>query len=207
MSVPGSNFVHYECPECQHVFIQDYDFEDMVQYRDDKAKEKIHHILNSGNTTIAGYNVKLSQISDNYVIGLKDPSIWNMVMETAALSEDFLNKYEDLMDTMSFIDSIYVIDRNSSELKPISFDYDKNDPAKSTARKIMILSEIIRTLSSDNYFDLRNQIAQLFSSSNDMTYKIPAAKCPKCGHEFPDEPTEGMRMLFTRHQLGALGVI
>ena len=179
----------------------------MVNYRDENAKENIHHILNSGNTTIPGYNVKLSQISDNYVIGLKDPSIWNMVMETASLSEDFLNKYEDLMDTMSFIDSIYVIDRNSSELKPISFDYDKNDPAKSTARKIMILSEIIRTLSSDNYFDLRNQIAQLFSSSNDMTYKIPAAKCPKCGHEFADEPTEGMRMLFTRHQLGALGVI
>ena len=203
----GSNFVHYECPECNHVFIKDYDFEEMVNYRDEKAKEKIHHILNSGNTTIPGYNVKLSQISDNYVIGLKDPSIWNMVMETASLSEDFLNKYEDLMDTMSFIDSIYVIDRNSSELKPISFDYDKNDPAKSTARKIMILSEIIRTLSSDNYFDLRNQIAQLFSSSNDMTYKIPAAKCPKCGQEFADEPTEGMRMLFTRHQLGALGVI
>ena len=203
----GSNFVHYECPECQHVFIQDYDFEDMVQYRDDKAKEKIHHILNSGNSSIAGYNVKLSQISDNYVIGLKDPSIWNMVMETAALSEQFLSKYEDLMDTMSFIDSIYVIDRQTQELKPVSFDYDKNDPAKSTARKIMILSEIIRTLSSDNYFDLRNQIAQLFSSSNDMTYKIPAAKCPKCGHEFHDEQTGGMQMLFTRHQLGALGVI
>lgn len=203
----GSNFVHYECPECQHVFIQDYDFEDMVQYRDDKAKTKIHQILNSGNSTIAGYNVKLSQISDNYVIGLKDPSIWNMVMETAALSEQFLSKYEDLMDTMSFIDSIYVIDRQSQELKPVSFDYDKNDPAKSTARKIMILSEIIRTLSSDNYFDLRNQIAQLFASSNDMTYKIPAAKCPKCGHEFADEPTGGMQLLFTRHQLGALGVI
>ena len=203
----GSNFVHYECPECQHVFIKDYDFEDMVQYRDDEAKAKIHRILNSGDSSIAGYKVKLSQISDNYVIGLKDPSIWNMVMETAALSEDFLSKYEDLMDTMSFIDSVYVIDREHGQLKPVDFDYDKDNPAKSTARKIMILSEIIRTLSSDNYFDLRNQIAQLFASSNDMTYKIPEAECPNCHHKFPMEPTEGMRMLFTRHQLGALGVI
>ena len=203
----GSNFVHYECPECNHVFIKDYDFEEMVQYRDDKAKEKIHRILNSADTSIPSYDVKLSQISDDYVIGLKDPSIWNMVMETAALSEDFLSKYEDLMDTMSFIDSIYLIDRTTNELKPVSFDYDKDQPAKSTARKIIILSDIIKTLSSDNYFDLRNQIAQLFASSNDMTYKIPAAVCPKCGHKFEEEPTEGMRMLFTRHQLGALAVI
>lgn len=203
----GSNFVHYECPECNHVFIKDYDFEDMVQYRDDKAKEKIHRILNSADTSIPSYDVKLSQISDDYVIGLKDPSIWNMVMETAALSEDFLSKYEDLMDTMSFIDSIYLIDRSTNELKPVSFDYDKNQPAKSTARKIIILSDIIKTLSSDNYFDLRNQIAQLFASSNDMTYKIPEAVCPKCGHKFEEVATGGMQMLFTRHQLGALAVI
>ena len=203
----GSNFVHYECPECKHVFIKDYAFEDMVKYRDDEAKAKITRILNSGDSSIPKYTVKMSQISDNYVVGLKDPSIWNMVMETAALSDSFLTKYEDLLDTMSFIDSIYVIDRDHNRLTPIDFDYDKDDPAKSTARKIMILSDIIRTLSSDSYFDLRNQIAQLFGSSNDMTYKIPEAVCPKCKHKFEETPTDGNSLLFTRHQLGALGVI
>ena len=203
----GSNFVHYECPECHHVFVREYPFEDMVNYRDEKAKLRITQLLNSADTSIPGYDVKLVQISDRYVVGLKDPSVWNMVMETAALSESFLTKYEDLLDTMSFIDSIYLIDHDTMKLSPIDFDYKKEDPAQSTARKIIILSDLIKSLSSDSYFNLRNQIAQMFASSNDISYKIPAAVCDHCQHEFSEEPTEGMRMLFTRHQLGALGVI
>lgn len=202
----GSNFVHYECPECHHIFIQDYDFDkDMVVYADDKAKNKIQSIMRSNDTSFPDYDVELRQISDRYVVGLKDPSIWNMVMETAALSDDFLSKYEDLIDTMSFIDSIYLI--GDGELRPVDFGYDKENPAKSTARKITILSDIIRTLSSDNYFALRGYIAKLFATSNDISYQIPAAKCPKCNHEFDAEPSEAMRILFTRHQLGALEVI
>ena len=201
----GSNFIHYECPECHHIFVHDYDFEkDMVVYNDDKAKAKIQNIFRSNDTSIPDYDVELNQISDRYVVGLKDPSIWNMVMETAALSDDFLSKYEDLIDTMSFIDSIYLIDEDSGVLRPVDFGYDKNNPAKSTARKITILSDIIRTLSSDNYFALRGYIAKLFSSSNDIRYQIPGSKCPKCGHEINPEPSEAMRILFTRHQLGAL---
>lgn len=203
----GSNFVHYECPECHHVFVKEYSFDDMVAYRDDKAKERITRLLNSADSSIPGYDVKLVQISDRYVVGLKDPSVWNMVMETAALSESFLTKYEDLLDTMSFIDSIYLIDRETMKLSPIDFGYKKEDPAQSTARKIIILSDLIKTLSSDSYFNLRNQIAQMFASSNDISYRIPAAVCEHCQHEIAEEPTEGMRMLFTRHQLGALGVI
>ena len=201
----GSNFIHYECPECHHIFIKDYDFDsEMVTYPNDKAKAKIQSIYRSGDSSIPNYEVELHQISDRYVVGLKDPSIWNMVMETAALSDDFLAKYEDLIDTMSFIDSIYLIDSEKNALNPIDFGYDKSDPTKSTARKITILSDIIRTLSSDNYFTLRSYIAKLFSSSNDIGYQIPAADCPKCNHHFNAEPSEALRMLFTRHQLGAL---
>ena len=201
-----SNFVHYECPECHHIFVSDYDFEkDMVVYSDDKAKAKAQSIMRSGDSSIPDYDVELRQISDRYVVGLKDPSIWNMVMETAALSDDFLTKYEDLIDTMSFIDSIYLIGDGS--LSPVDFGYDKSNPAKSTARKITILSDIIRTLSSDNYFALRGYIAKLFSTNNDITYQIPGATCPKCNHEIKPEPSEAMRILFTRHQLGALEII
>ena len=199
-----SNFIHYECPECHHIFIVDYKFDDdMVVYDSDKAKEKIQAIYRSGDTSIPHYEVTLHQISDRYVVGLKDPSIWNMVMETAALSDDFLTKYEDLIDTMSFIDSIYLIGENNV-LQPIDFGYDKNNPTKSTARKITILSDIIRTLSSDNYFILRSHIAKLYSSSSDVLYQIPATDCPKCKHHFNAERTEALRLLFTRHQLGAL---
>lgn len=204
---PNDFFLHYECPDCNNVFIQDFNFDELVKYRDDKAEKRIKSILNSGDTSIPGYDVELSQISDQYVVGLKDPSIWNMVMETAALSDDFLEKYEDLLDTMSFIDSIYIIDAKSQELRPIDFGYDPKNPAKSTARKITIMSDIIRTLSSDNYFDLRTQIAKMFTTSNDVTYQIPEATCPKCGHKFEAEDIAAMQLLFMRHQLGALGAM
>ena len=204
----GSNFVHYECPECHHIFIKDYNFDkDMVTYSNDKARTKIQNIMRSNDSSIPDYEVKLYQISDRYAVGLKDPSIWNMVMETAALSDEFLAKYEDLIDTMSFIDSVYLISTSDNTLQPIDFGYNKNEPAKSTARKISILSDIIRTLSSDNYFILRGHIAKLFSSSNDIGYQIPATDCPKCNHHFEAESTEAIRMLFTRHQLGALEII
>lgn len=202
-----SNFTHYECPDCKHVFIKDHKWEDMVVYSDEKTKKQMEALYNSGDTSIADYEVELTQISDDYVIGLKDPSVWNMVMETSALSEEFLNKYEDLLDTMSFIDSIYVINRDSQTLDPVDFGYDAENPAKSTARKITILSDIIRTLSSDAYFDLRNKIATKFVSSTALSYQIPAADCPKCKHHFDPERVDAMQLLFTRHQLGAVGVI
>ena len=128
-------------------------------------------------------------------------------METASLSDEFLDKYEDLMDTISFIDSIYTIDSANNKLIPIDFGYDEDNPTKSTARKITIVSDIIRTLPSDNYFYLRGYIAKIFASNNDMSYQIPGSVCPKCGKEIPAETISAQSLLFTRHQLGALGTI
>ena len=204
----NSNYIHYECDQCQHIFLKDYNFdEDMVVYANDEAKKRIKKIFNSGDFSIAGYEVQLHQISDNYVVGLKDPSIWNMVMETASLSEEFLEKYEDLLDTMSFIDSVYMINNETKKLQPIDFGYDKKNPAKSTARKITILSDIIQSLPSDNYFELRSRIAELFQTSEDMTYQIPATECPKCGNKIPAEPASAMQILFRRHQTGAIAAL
>lgn len=204
----GSNYVHYECPECHHIWLQDYDFDtDMIKYASEEAKTRIRKIFESGDFSIAGYEIELHQISDQYVVGLKDPSIWNMVMETASLSEEFLEKYEDLLDTMSFIDSIYMIDEESMKLKPIDFGYDKSNPAKSTAKKITILSDIIQTLPSDNYFELRTRIAELFQTSEDMTYQIPATECPKCGAKIEAEDVTAQQILFRRHQTGAIAAL
>ena len=203
-----SNYVHHECPNCSHIFIQDYNFdEDMVKYSSEDAKKRIQGILRSGDSSIPDYEVQLHQISDKFVVGLKDPSIWSMVMETASLSDEFLDKYEDLMDTISFIDSIYTIDSANNKLIPIDFGYDEDNPTKSTARKITIVSDIIRTLPSDNYFYLRGYIAKIFASNNDMSYQIPGSVCPKCGKEIPAETISAQSLLFTRHQLGALGTI
>ena len=202
----GSFFIHHECT-CNNVFLQEYQFEDFVKYSDDKAKERIAKIFNSGKASNGEYEVEISQISDDFAVGLKDPTIWSMIMETASLSDKFLSKYEDLIDTMSFIDSVYVIDRESQSLKPVDFGYDAKDPTKSTARKISILANIIQSLSSDSYFELRSRISELFATNSDIGYQIPSAVCPKCGKEIEAMPITAQNLLFMRHQLGALGDI
>ena len=96
----GSNFVNYSCPKCKKVFLNDVNFKDMVVYADDKVKDKIKSILTHDTTSQSAdsYEATMIQISDNYALSIRTPSVWNVIMETATLSEQFLEKYADLID-------------------------------------------------------------------------------------------------------------
>ena len=204
----GSNFITYTCPSCNKVFIKDVPFEDMVEYSSDEVKEKVKSILKMDTTSPSNdtYPVDLVQISDNYVFGLKVPSIWNVIIETAALSDRFLEKHADLIDIVSYIDSIYLIDEDKQELIAVDYKADPNDQAKTSARRIRAFYDIIRTLSSEDYYALRSKINEYDESSSDVTYKIPGCTCPECAAEIPaNNSVTPDSMLFTRHQLAAIG--
>lgn len=203
----GSNFIHYTCPnaKCEKgVFLKDIDFDDMVKYNKDEIKDKVAEILSRDTTTYStDYDVDLVQVSDNYVFGIRIPSIWNVIIETSSLSESFLAKYGDLIDTVSFIDSIYFINHATRELELIDTKPDKNDQTKTTARKIRVFNDIIKTLTSDQFFELRSKIMALSEENDNITYRIPGATCPYCGTEIEANEMSPDNMLFTRHQLGA----
>lgn len=204
----NSNFVHYECPSCHHVFIKDIDFDSVVKYKDDETKAKITEILTNNVVDIKPYPITRYQASDDYVIDIKEPSIWNTVIELSSLSDSFLEKYESLVDTITFIDNIYIIDYDNNTLQPVDTKPVANNIGKTIANKISIYSDIIRNIPSDNFFDLRAKVASQFNANaGEVSYFVPGCNCPKCNTAIADKAMEGSELLFTRHQLGALGAI
>lgn len=204
----GSNFVHYTCPKCQHTFIKDIKFEDMVKYANDEAKAKVRSILSMDSTSPSNdsYPVDLVQISDNYVFGLRTPSVWNVIIEIASVSNNFVERYADMIDIITYIDSIYLIDEKNGQLIPIDTKPDPNDLAKTAGRKIKAYYDIITKLSSDDFYYLRSCINKCDDNTNDLSYQIPAAICPKCAAEIAaNTDVTPDTMLFTRHQLAAIG--
>lgn len=201
----GSNFISYQCPDCKKVFIQDISFKDMVKYKDDTIEAKVKEIMNkSTDNGEIKYDVDLVQVNDKYVFGMRSPSLYNIAMETAGLPENLLEKYADLIDTITYIDSIYVIDYTNMELTPIIIPTVKDDPIKSTAKKIKTMYNILKTLSSDEYYVLRGYISKLSDLTSEISYIVPGAKCPDCDKEIPaNENTSAQDLLFTRHHLGA----
>lgn len=205
----GSSFMNYECPNknCKNAFIEDKNFDDYIVYDDDNLKKEVERIMQSGDDSIPENEVIMYQVSDDYVVGLRNPSIWNVVIETATLSDKFLDKYSELIDVISYIDSVYVINRKYMTLDPVDLKPDNKDLAKSTARRIKILADILGTLSSDNYYDLRYHITTTFPAVNGIHYRIPDAVCPKCGTKIEGIDVEAQQLLFMRHQLGAFAAL
>lgn len=203
----GSNFVNFTCQneQCSNVFIKDVSFEELVKYADDAAKEKVKAIMAMDTTTeAAGYENHLYQISDSYMVGLRIPSVWNVVIETASLSEAFLEKYAEILDLYSYIDEIYFIDRDNGQLIPVDIKQVANNQVMSISNRIRIYHSIISKLSSDQYYELYKYIRDMESQVSGITYQFPETICPECGAKIPATTMTAEQLLFTRHQLGAL---
>lgn len=205
----GSNFINYSCPKCKKVFIQDIDFKDMVTYADDETKAKIQAMLKMDTTSKSAdsYEAQMIQVSDSYVFAIRTPSIWNVIMETASLSDPFLQKHADLIDMVAYIDAAYIIDHSNMQLIPVDTKPDANDMAKTAARRIKAMYDIISTLSSEEFYALRNTLNEYDEfANNSISYKIPACTCKHCGTEIPaNTEITPDAILFTRHQLAAIG--
>ena len=203
-----SNFMNYECEKCKKVFIQDVKIEDMIEYATDDVKLKVANMLRQDSTTSSKdeYDVDIVQISNTYAFAIKSPSIWSVIMETASLPDKVLEKYSDLIDIVSYIDGVYIINEATSELVPIDYKVDPNDVAKTAARRIKTFYDVISSLSSEDYYHLRNIIADYDKNSNDISYIIPEAICPECGAKIPaNREVTADSLVFTRHQLAAIG--
>lgn len=201
----GSNFVSYQCPDCKKVFIKDVDFKDMVKYKDEETKNKVKEMVQQDhNNGIIKYKVDLVPAGNRFVFGMKRPSLYNVVMETAGLPDSIIEKYGDLIDTIMYIDSVYVVDNINMKLNPVQIPVVKGDPIKSTAKRIRTLNDILKKLTSDEYYALRGYISNANNEAEDVTYLNPAAECPDCGKKIDAiDPMEASDLLFTRHHLGA----
>ena len=204
-----SNFVSYQCPKCGKVFIKTIDIMDMVNYKDDNAKNMIEEIRSKPTDNgVIPYNVERHQVSEKYVFDVKNPSLYNIVIENAGLPNRIIDKYSDLIDTISYIDKVYTIDYMNMSLVPVIIPKVKNDPVATAVKKIKSMYTILRTLSSDEYYNLRGIVTALSESSEAVTYKLPGAICPECDEEVPENSNvSAEELLFTRHRLGAFASI
>ena len=202
-----NNFMNRECtnPKCKHTFIADINVDDMINYANDDAKSLVTKIFEH-DTTTRNHEIEndLVQISDTYAVSLSMPTIWSVVIESASLSQQFLEKYADLIDIYSFIDEIFFIDEENEELIPVDFKPVSNDQTKTIANKIRVCYNIINSLSSDQYITLLGYIRKMDSDNTIISYQVPECTCPKCGTKIEAESATADELLFTRHQLGAI---
>lgn len=202
-----NNFMNRECtnPKCKHNFIADIDLDDMVNYANEDAKSLVKKIFEH-DTTTKDHEMEndLVQISDNYAVSLTMPTIWSVSIESASLSEQFIQKYADLINIYSFIDEIFYIDAENEELIPVDFKPVANDQTKTVANKIRVCYNIINSLSSDQYITLMGYVGKMDSDNTIITYQVPECTCPKCGSKIEATPATADELLFTRHQLGAI---
>lgn len=208
-SFEGQNFLPYDCPDdkCANSFLSNsIPFMDMVKFKDDKTKEEFMKIYNSAPTvnTSTKIDIDLVPVSDNCVIGFKEPSIYDAVIMPAYLDDAFINKYNDMITLSTCVEQIFFIDRNANELKPISIKEYKNDPKKSLKAKIITLAKIMKELTSDQYQLVRIYVEKLTGMESVITFKIPAVNCPKCGKEIEESEYSAAQMVFIRHHLASL---
>lgn len=203
----GSNFTNYTCPKCHKTFIHDIpSFEDMIMYANEEAKTKVKSILKMDTTSTGDdYKSEIVAVSDQYAFALRTPSVWNVVIETASLSDKFLETYADQIDMIAYIDAAYLIDQENFNLIPIDTKPDPDDITKTAGRRIRVMHDLINKLDSQELYALRSAINALDESDSTISYKIPGCTCPECKADVPGNNQIGPDgMLFTRHQLAAI---
>jgi hypothetical protein len=211
-----ANILTFNCNDdnCNNVFMENVPIHSMIKFKDDATKEEYMRILHEGNTdsTNDKYEVELFQVSDEYVVGLKVPSLYNTFIEPTLVDSNFSKKYEDLLFLLSYIDSIYKIDEENGTLIPIDTAPVETNKALTYKRRVKTFATIIKSLTSDQIQALNVETdkydAGVLDDDGNMikpiTYVYPERKCTKCGAKIDEIEASPDNMLFSRHQLGLM---
>lgn len=205
----GANYIPYRCEACGEVFVSDdIPLYQMVKYKTPEDEKKAQKVLDQAQRGSVEHAVIREQVSDKYVIDFRIPSLYNIMIETALLDDDFVEKYSNLISYMSYIENVYYINRNTMTLDPIEIDkYDKN-LKKQIIMKIKRFYKIFKELSESQLSVIENYITELIENPTvDVEYCIPATKCTRCGKDIPEVVVPSQQLLFTRHQLARLVTI
>lgn len=205
----GSNYIPYTCTNksCKDkAFLSDnFSIMDMCKFSNKEAKDKFNRIL--GSEPHFGHNAYSSEIvaiSDEFAFAIREPSIYNVVFETAVLDEDFVEKFGDLVSICTYIDNIYYINESTSELQPIRINIYPNNIKKTVKSRIINFSKYISQLTPDQYNIIIAYINKINNSGDELTYIVPEATCPTCKTVVEEKQVTMQEMVFTRRQLAAL---
>lgn len=208
----GTNYIPYNCtnPNCKEkIFLSDnFDIMDMCKFASKEAKAKFESILDKQPTAEASqlYHTEVVPVSDDYAFVFKEPSIYDIVFESAVLDQEFVDKFGDLVSICTYIDKIYYINKQEKTLQPIRVNVYANNMKKTIKAKIKTFSQIISSLNSDQYNTLLAYMQKINTTGNELTYQLPEVTCPHCKTTIKAVQQDAQSMVFTRHQLGALAI-
>ena len=205
----GANYIPYNCTKCGHVFVtDDIPIKEMIKFETPEDEQRAMDLVSSVLREPVPLKSELVQISEHYVMEFRDPSLYNMFIETAILNDDFLKQNIELVNYMSYISNIYIIDRKTNQLIPINLSkYDK-DIAKEVNTKIRRYSKILKELSDDEINKIEAKISNLMTEEDiKVNYVLPKQVCPRCGEVIEEEVTNARDLVFTRHQLGRMATM
>jgi len=210
-----SNILASQCEKCQFPYISaDIPIMNMMKFETDKVKQEYSDLLNNPDDSPYVINGKGYQISDDYILKIKSPSVWKTRMEPLLLEPEFRAKYGSIINILTYVDTIYYIDREKGEYRPIDFtsEFKNNEPnrlRKVLKNKIKKYGTIItKELSSNEFQKMWNCIyKEIKTNDNRLSYILPERTCPKCNHVDKEYNMTAEDLLFTRHQLAQLASI
>lgn len=203
----NANYLPYDCSEkkCHNMelqLVQDIKGT-MVEFDDDKQKEKFDRIMNTPLTpeNSIEYETVIVPINDSVAIGFKLPSLYNMIVELRSVNAKFVRKYASVITIMSYIDTIYLIDADTKQFDRIEYKRYPGDAGKTFKSKIATYSRILHTLEPNEFNVLSAYLNNLQGKAEVLRYVIPESKCSKCGATIEKRTASGKALVFTQQQL------
>lgn len=201
----GANYIPMNCTEdsCDHIFLtDDIDMEtQMVDFKTEEAKKRFYDILN-GEKVSSKSESELVYVTPYIAISLREPTIYNTIFENSILDQKFIDKYQNVLTLMVYIDNIYLVTKEGN--RPVALKEYKDSIAKTVKYRIATYSKIIRSLPSDAYNILMARVSEKTEGGEDVSYCFPEVTCPKCGHTIEKSPANANQLLFSRHRLSLL---
>ena len=208
-SFNGANFIPIDCQnkacKTKTYITDDIPFMQMVKFDSDKTKKEFVKLYKEDPIEAKGmFPTEIVPISDNYAISFVTPSLYSTLMVTEMLDDDFINKYNNTVANIPYIDTIYQIDSRSKQLIPVEWKTYANNDGKSLQSRVIRYEHVFNSMTIDELAAIDGIIQKLNEKSNGIQYMIPETTCPYCGHKNPEQIQNPSVLVFLRSQLGRL---
>lgn len=208
----GSNYIPYNCTNTnckEKIFLSDnFDIMDMCKFANKEAKAKFESIIGTEvNKTSGLYSTEIVPVSNDYAFVFREPSIYNIIIESAVLDQEFVDKFGELISMCAYIDEIYYINHATHELQPVRTNEYPNNMKKTVKSRIINFSKYISGLDSDQYNTIMAYMQKINEMGDSLTYQMPEVTCPSCKTVIPAEKQDAQALVFTRHRLAALATL
>lgn len=201
----GNNYLPYSCedPACGHMFLSDnIDIKSMIKFPTKKSEDRYNKILKTPLTEddSTAIETAIVPINEYYAVGIKLPSLYNSVFELGNVNQEFIEKYSSVINTIMYIDTIYVIDSDTQEFIPLDYKIYPGDLGKTFKSKIVAYSTIINKFDATDY-----DILYAYINSISVDYEVelvrPEITCTKCGKTIHETKLDLTSAVFLQRQL------